>query len=131
MRDLRRPNLLVIITSLGEWERRFERGAGASASCSYLIRFYPRCEGLHGILKDNRPMFRRLRGFENRWTWGTLPGFDLGRPSGVCVIAVLSPHWGSRISHLAPRPYGVGCILAPLRGYQLRLYSTFFLVEKL
>ena len=36
-------------------------------------------------------MFRRLRGFENRWTWGTLPGFDLGRPSGVCVIAVLSP----------------------------------------
>jgi hypothetical protein len=40
----------------------------------------------------------------------------LGRPSGVCVIAVLSPHRGCVVSHFSPTACAVGCILTPLRG---------------
>src|SRR5208337_1043178 len=46
-RDLRRPNLLIICTSLRTWERSFEPGAyvQGTARC-YLIRFYSYGKGL-------------------------------------------------------------------------------------
>jgi hypothetical protein len=44
------------------------------------------------------------------------PALERGRPSGVCVVASLSPLRGLLRSHLPPTAYAVGCILTPLRG---------------
>ena len=51
---------------------------------------------------------------------------DPRSPSGVCVIAFLSPLRGSFISHSSPTAYAVGFILSPLRGLEPMARSTFF-----
>src|ERR1035438_3875381 len=55
----------------------------------------------------------------------------LGRPSGVCVVAALSPLRDCVTSHSLPTACAVGCILAPLRGYLLSLYPTFRMPSQL
>jgi hypothetical protein len=43
-----------------------------------------------------------------------VPEMRFSRPSGVCVVAPLSPLRGLRISHLPPHGLRRGCILTPL-----------------
>ena len=47
------------------------------------------------------------------------------RPSGVCVVAFLSPLRGLLFHHLVPTGCAVGCIPTPLRGFMEHCSSTF------